>query len=79
MAGASPYQAMTLICPTPVRSESTFWRRCCAWRWLRGKNRRVAVGFALQALFEAPPHPFAAFGLDCQFNLLQGEFPLHRS
>jgi hypothetical protein len=46
-------------------------------RWLRGKNRAVPVGFALQALFESVPHPFAAFGLDFHFNLSQGELPLH--
>jgi hypothetical protein len=46
-------------------------------RWLRGKNRRVAVGFALQALFEPAPHPFAAFGFDFRFDFSQRELPLH--
>jgi hypothetical protein len=42
-------------------------------RWLRGKNRVGAVGFALQALFQSPPHPFATFGFDFQFELPEGE------
>jgi len=52
-------------------------RRCCALRWLRGKNRRVAVGFPLHALFEPASHPFAAFGFDFHFDFSQGEVPLH--
>jgi hypothetical protein len=45
-------------------------------RWLRGENRVVAVGFALQALFESAPHPFATFAFDFQFDLSQGELRL---
>jgi hypothetical protein len=43
--------------------------------WLRGKNRGVAVGFVLQALFQPAPHPFAAFGFDCLFEFAQRECP----
>jgi hypothetical protein len=45
-------------------------------RWLRGKNRGVAVSFALQARFEPAPHPFATFAFDFQFDLSQGELRL---
>ena len=40
----------------------------------QGENRVVAVRFALEALFQAAPHPFATFGFDFQFNLSQGEW-----
>ena len=64
---------MILTTPTALWSGSTFWRRCCALLWLWGENRGVAVGLALQALFEPAPHPFAPFGFDFQFDLAQRE------
>src|SRR4051794_10988493 len=67
---------MTLMVPTPVRSGSTFLRRCCALRWLRGENRAVAVGLLLQLLLQSLPHPFATLGFNFQFHLSQCAFAL---
>jgi len=55
----------------PVLSGSTWPRRCCAFLWLRGKNRAVAFGLFLQFLFQSLPHPFATLGFYFQFEFSQ--------